>query len=271
MYQSYGRPRSYLDSVAEKRRKKLIIKSVIFGFLVLMIMSGVGYFVFFSSFFNINEVNIEGVSKLKKEELIEKINKNKKKRFLGFFNIENNLLFFNDEITKAQLSESFPILKDISIDKDYFHKININLNERKSIGTWCFDAISEMQECRYFDEDGFTWGTAIRSSGSILITIEDERKSKAIDHISKEVLDPILKANKEISDNGIKINKITIPEKGLESFRVYSLNGYYIIFSWLEPIMPQVESLEAFLDQRRDSDPSLTYVDLRIPNRIYFK
>ena len=137
-----------------------------------------------------------------------------------------------------------------------------------------------------------TWGPATRSSGFILLTIEDNR-SRDVFAVDKD----FFKAIKEVvSDLPDSIKSIVIPENSFDEFRVYTDKSFYIIFSLEAGVGDQLETLRIFLEDksklgvgsRRGEGPSGAgtphkggnsvdpgfapqYVDLRIKGRVYYK
>jgi len=89
----------------------------------------------------------------------------------------------------------------------------------------------------------------------------------------KELLASILSIRPELEKIKIDIKKITIPLD--EDFRVdaETSEGWQIYFSTRDDLKSQVNSLDVFLSQKISPEKrsQLQYIDVRIPNRAYYK
>ena len=113
-----------------------------------------------------------------------------------------------------------------------------------------------------------SWGQTGKSSGFIYLTVEDQRSGQ--DRIDKDFFGPINQVVKGIS--GVVVKNIKIPENSFNEFRVYTSQGYYIIFTTEEEIKDQLDVLRIFLNDKKD-DLSFNpqYIDLRVDGRVYYK
>ena len=262
----------YADALA-LRKKQTIIRWILLAFVVGTVIGGaVGYLIFFTSHFQIQEYIYKGLNSLKGEDvgtvvdptldetpknLIDMLKKQQKK----------NILFFNQNVIREKLLAQFPIIKTLNIKKEYFHKIIFDFSERTAIGVWCFSD----KRCYNFDEEGVLWGEALSSSGTLLLMVEDSRLtieiSQAIDRV---FLDNILKTVSGLKKNDILVSKVEIPTNSLGDFIIRVFGGYYLIFDVNSDIDHQLEVLRVFLENKTDEFKP-KYLDLRVKGRIYYK
>ncbi len=257
---------TYRDELVLKQRRALMRKlyrgTAAFGVLA----GGFVYLSFFSPVFRVRDVVIDGIDQPNQENIRAWVNDVLNHRFLKVFQFKRNIVLLNPDALKAQLSVQYPVLRDVSVQKKYFHTLTIGATERTAIGTWCFK-----QDCVYFDQDGKPWGQAPVSSGFVLLTILDLRAN------GEKVIDGnFLAAVRDIagglSKMGIKTRSVTIPDGSVDEFRVAAAGGYDILFSLDSDYRGQLDVLRIFLDQN-GKDPTFNpqYLDLRIDGRVYFK
>lgn len=264
----YNQNFGYSRSVADKKRRRFMLYTVLGVLGGLVVLAGVGYWVIFSNFFTIQEIKAEGIEKINREEFFKKLDEYKKKKVLGFLNVEHNLLFFDKRKVMADIIAAFPIFEEVSINKNFPGSIIISVKERNAFGIWCF-GIEPDQVCQYFDESGYAWGSALKSSGTLLVSVEDETAASNNPNINPGLIKTIASIYNDLSKTNIKLIKIVIPQNSIDELRAYTLDGYYLIFSTIRPIDEQTHALSIFLTQKEDR--TFQYIDLRVKDRIYFK
>ena len=261
-YNPYGK------NLARQQRRRFFL--IISGSLVLILalVSSLIYLLFFASFMKITETNLSGLKSVRSEEIFTISDSIKNKIVLGItsFKPRNNILFFDTSLLKSRILSEFPVVQDVNISKEFPHKINVEIKERLPIGTWCSADV-----CHYFDQEGVLWGNALRSSGSLLLNIDDLRiLDKKPSMLSREILEPIQKAVLDLDAVGIKIKKVSIPTEAIDDFRIDSVTGYYILFNNDTDISGQVKILKILLDEK-GAEFKPAYLDLRIDGRVYYR
>ena len=114
-----------------------------------------------------------------------------------------------------------------------------------------------------------TWGPAVRSSGFLLLTVEDSRPREDFG-IDADFFRAIREAAVGLS--GLTVRSVAIPEDSFDEFRVHTDKSFYLIFSLGSNIKNQLEILKIFLEEKaKDANFNPQYIDLRIEDRIYFK
>lgn len=267
---------NYRDTLAQQKKRRFFIRLLLL-FLSLLTVGGlIMYALFFSSAMRINDISIIGLKTIEPEEIramIEPVIEQSAFN-LPAFKPRKNILFFDPEPVLESILAKFPIIKDIRITKDYFHKISFNITERTPLGTWCFtDHGSTLLTtgCSYFDDEGMLWGKALKSSGSLLLIVEDGRIfSEHQNRVESGFLENIQEAMTGLDGLGVKVNKVVIRPDSINDFYIYTIQGYYIIFSEEFPLAKQIEVLKIFLNEK-GRDFKAEYIDLRIEGRVYYK
>src|SRR3989338_9687000 len=249
-YNPYGK------NLARQQRRRFFL--IISGSLVLILalVSSLIYLLFFASFMKITETNLSGLKSVRSEEIFTISDSIKNEVALGIisFKPRNNILFFDTSLLKSRILSEFPVVQKVNISKEFPHKINIEIKERVPIGTWCSvdtGSTSLTMGCHYFDQEGVLWGNALRSSGSLLLNIDDLRMlDKKPQMLKQDIIEPIKKTVRDLDTVGIKIKKVSIPAEAVGDFQVDTVTGYYIVFNNDTDISGQVKILKILLDEK---------------------
>ena len=253
------------DEVAIRRRRRFFMRAGFLALGALAILAAIGYGLFFTPWFAISRVDIDNLDAEHAVAVKSVIDENLNHKFLGI-PVGKNILFFDDEGLSASLVNQFSFLNDLSIKKDYFNALAVRGTERNPEGVWCFAS-----GCRYFDHEGILWGSAIRSSGYLLLNIDDFREENE-EKIDKEFLTAIQTVSARFKEKNIRIKKITIPENSFTDFEALIDQGYPIKFSVNSPINEQLDILLIFKKNKVDSgDLKPQYLDVRYDGRVYYK
>lgn len=258
----------YTDSLARQRKRRFFLK------IMLVLLSAGGfcgfaiYLLFLSPLMRIDQISINNLKTLDATMIHEVLDPVFEKSILNipYLKPYRNIIFFNPDTVKDEILTRFQVIGSLDIKKEYFHKLVLDFKERTPIGTWCLP-----DRCFYFDEDGILWGKSLKSSGSLLLTVDDMRTGENMPRTADIFFWPAVKKTiNELEGIGLKIRRVEIPSDSLTDFRIYPSKGYYILFDIESDIERQVEALTIFLDSKGQGfDPQ--YIDARIDGRIYYK
>ena len=264
----------YQAKYLAKKRKRIFLRFFLWLTLVLAVVAGIIYLFFFSKVFYVREVSIANQSFIPNQEIRQAIDDflAQKKFFVSGF---SSLIFVESGKIQSLITEAFPQAENVVVEKKYPHTVKVSLDGKIAIGIWCFGEKSS-GGCFYFDKNGMAFETSANSDGPLLLRVEDEKSQfeklgQAV--TDKELLVFILSIRPELEKVKIDIKKIIIPSD--EDFRVdaETSEGWKIYFSARDDLKSQVNSLNVFLAQKilPEKRGQLQYVDVRIPNRVYYK
>ena len=279
----------FKDGLVEKRRKIFVLKILFFVGLVIVVVGLVLYLLFFSGFLEIKEVSVNGLNKVGSDEFNSQLNTRLNSKWLGLLERQKNVVLFDSDAFMAEVFTAFPEIKSISINKKPPHILNIDVTERVTIGIWCF-----VGDCKYFDEEGAVWGEAVKSSGFLILVIDDLRQDlKNLDpersrddsqrvsasyEIDQALLNSIMLISDKLAEMNIFVSKFMVPDNFIGDFIAFTSGGYELMFSIDSDIGSQLKVLEIFLADKKDlsaqadgPDFKPQYIDLRIKDRIYYK
>src|SRR5258708_3828031 len=146
---------NYRGNKASKRRRPFRAKTGLKILAGLAALVGLSYTLFFAPWLRVSAVEFQGVNENHRAGIRQVIDQALNKKKLGL-DVERDILFVSGDQLKADLAAQFPFLKNVSIEKKYFHTIRVVGIERQAQGVWCFGSteLSASPICEYFDQGG---------------------------------------------------------------------------------------------------------------------
>ena len=226
----------------------------------------------------VSSIDVNGLQTIPKDDVLSEANAIlEKKRILGISS-RNYFLLPSGELT-ASISEKFPKIDSVMINKDGIRRAVLELRERQVAGVWCRGRVGESgsvyanSECLYFDKNGIIFEYSPKSSGSIVFSVVDFRDGDK--KLGEKVLDPeLIKDMEEISgiiskNFSFGVREFTISQGG--EFEVVTSENWNIRLGQGER-RGQFSNLKYVLDEEiKEKRHSLEYIDLRLGNRVYYK
>ena len=137
--------------LARRRSISRWIKRVAIALGVVILLGGGAYLVFFSPYFQIESIEVEG-ARLVDAKTIAGPN-------------EGNILFWKPPVEVSD----FPQLATLTFEKDFVNrKIMILVEEREKVLIWCLEA---SEECYWTDKDGFIFTAAPSPKGTFVVSV----------------------------------------------------------------------------------------------------
>ncbi|MFA6365531.1 MAG: hypothetical protein WCW78_04000 [Candidatus Paceibacterota bacterium] len=251
----------------ERRRMWFFIVGAV---LFVAACVGLYYLLFLSPVFKVETFSVEGNRFMQKEvlhkELVQKIDeKGWFIRMLG----ENNVWYWylGRKVTENDTS-IVPAASHISIVANVWnHIIHVVVKERALAGVWCTDS------CFGFDEAGIAFSSAPDLSGSLILKIKDENARTLA--VGAPVLPDIqgvthiLETVRIIKESGLPVSGIKVKDAALGEWEVTSIRGCLFHFS-LNFVPGNLAGTLKTMTERTQFE-NLTYLDFRIPNRVYYQ
>lgn len=262
--------------MASKRRQSFRLKSVLIGLVLIAGIAGIGYALFYAPWLKITTLTFEGLTEGHQGDVEKVIDDSLSRKTLGI-PVGRDILFIQSSSLAADLTSQFSFLDNISVQKNYFHTLKIIATERQPEGVWCFASSlpTATPDCRYFDDNGVTFGQAIQSSGVLLLNVDDLRiqsASTSLATVDSRFLKAIQTVVPTLTGQDVKVKNITIPFGTYTEFDVLVDDGYLIKFSLDSDIQNQLEIFRIFRTQKMANGTTHPqYIDLRFDGRVYFK
>ncbi|HWA64715.1 MAG TPA: hypothetical protein VG866_02615 [Candidatus Paceibacterota bacterium] len=250
---------------ADTRKRRFWVR-IAAGFGIgLAALVALGYALFFTGWFDIRDISIADASPEHTAQIQTAIVGQLGQKIFHI-PVGRNILFFRKSKLSQDLKNAFAFIDSISISKDLFHGLIVRATDRTARGVWCSPDM-----CRYFDAEGNLWGQAVRSSGFLVLTVDDQRAGGE-DRADPAFLPSILFVQQEFAALNIPIKSVLIPADSFTDFHVLTADGYPLYFTTDADIEKQIHTFAIFRDQK--IVPGIVhpqYLDLRFEGRVYYK
>lgn len=246
-------PKIYSTDQKFRPQRKISWWRLIFLFLVL---AGMGYLLFFSRYFNISDVVVEGADSSRSKDIKNIVEQNAKGK---------NLFLFQKESTEKQIVAGFAEISFAAIYRGVPNALKVRIIERKPTLIW------QVNDKNFLvDQVGVAFKeTSDTKKLPIVIDQKENSLSTGTKVASKGFVAFIVYLVKNIEKtNSIKIMKILVPESNFE-IHVVTDQGWQIYFDTTRPAKLQLGALNQVLPQIKGKVKE--YIDLRTDNWAYYK
>ena len=259
--------------IKKKRRKKaFIIRGSIGAVILGLLVFGIVRVIFYSSFFRIQDVVINS-SDISKEKILDLLRARIEKnsflvRSLGF----NNFLAWPKNITGSELA-AMPEIDNLVINKEYGRKtLTVDVVNKKPFAIWCLKKVLPAS-CFLFDLNGAIFGKSPEAGGNLIQVVSDysqDNLSIGSKILKDELVPNVISILKTISASGVAVNEISIKDLTREEINVQTAAGPVIYFSLHYPAGTYLSFIQS-LSPSSATFKNIQYIDLRVPNRAYYK
>jgi len=262
----------YSKEYRHMKKKKVAIKVALFFVFLLILIILLIYLFFYSSNFDVRNVQINGVNTIEIATIRFKIDSLLDQTKWGI-PIRSNIYFASAQSLEEKIIIDFVNVKSVDVSRAGKHILIFDIEKRISSGIWC---ITPKEICYFFDSDGIAFEEIAKSSGYIYSYIDDYRDRTV--NMGEEVedkvwIDNVLLAQRTLQFGNISINGFAIASDSFDTFSVKTAQGWDIKLSNQTNIALQLESLFSFLKNKIKPEEleNLQYVDLTVKDRIYYK
>jgi len=262
------------------RRRKVFFGLIVGGALVAC--AGVGWVVFKSPVFEVRAIEVLGSEDSKEEVIIDVVKKNMVQHsFMARVFGAENMLFWPNRLTGRDI-EALPTVKSIEIEKKYFERtIQVVVEERSPFGVWCAaheesaptSTTEEEVVCFWFDGEGTLYRRSLGVEGGSLIKVVNDYAQKDLVLYKKILpgafLENFFSVTETIDAAGVDVRDMRLIDLTRQELEVRTQSGPTIYFSLrfrADGTRPALTSLV-----ESGNFKSLTSVDFRVENRVYYK
>lgn len=252
------------------KKKKSLFRNRFFwlGILVLIIVIGIFYLVYFSSFFQIREIEITGNQKVLTKDLQTIIQNQIGQRILIF--ASKSIFSVNLIRIEEELFKNFPPISKIDLKRNFPDGLTIQIEERKPLAIFC-----RGEDYFFLDKTGIIFEEAPEINNQYLkiedltLTADLKLGDKVIE---EEKLNQILNIESRLKVD-LKTPLIAVIMFSEERLNVETLDGWEIYLNPQEDIEWQLTKLSAVLEEEIPSENrnDLEYIDLRFENLAPYK
>lgn len=246
-------------------------------FLVIIAAGGFFYFIFYSSYFSIKNIKISGLEKINESEIRDIINAQINSRRIFIFK-QSNIFIFDENLIKNKIDGKYA-LNFLKVEKGLPGNLNFEIQEKTPIIIW-------KTGDKYYsvDKDGIiireipegeSQNNEIDQPESKMAVVFDENNEDVTIKetvLTIEAVQAVVKSqNSLFGMTGLSISNFRTTKRG-ETIKGLTNEGWETYFSATSDLNAQIEKLKSFLGEKKPEDrQNLEYVDLRFPDRIYYK
>ncbi len=258
--------------------KKRSWRGKLLALLFFIFTLGLLYFIFFSPYFGIKNIEISGLEKINYDEMRAAVDAQTKSRRFFVFS-QSNIFIFDEKGIAEKLNEKYS-LEFLQIDKSLPGNIKISLEEKKPAIIW-----KSAEKLYLVDWDGAiireipkteVLEYPVNNPGAKMATVFDESNSTV------EIKENILAAEEiyDINDlqnnfpraTGLSISNFMMTDKDDSAIKCVTGEGWAAYFSLINDLNAQIVKLNAFMGENNlEARKGLEYVDLRFEDRVYYK
>lgn len=273
--------------VKRSRLKKVVGNRLFWiGVVGCVVLIGIGYAIFFTPFFQIKHIEIQGNQKVATENIREFIEERLSKQFV-FFQI-NHLLLADAKSAGKELKEAYPEIELVTMDKIFPNKVKVVVKERQGAALWCQSRVYTVEvedeegetrsfrQCFVLDSNGIIFeeqeleDTVVISDGGNPAELGDQV-------IKSELLVSILAFQAELDssalfqDVGLRTSSFFIVSEARMNAKISE--GWEIYVNPQEDMNWQVTKVKLVLQEEVPPErrPTLQYIDVRFGDQAYIK
>lgn len=262
----------------KKKRSRIKWGKILLTLLIMALAGGVGWWLFFSGYWDIEKIEVHGVSRISKEAIREQAREQTKEKKLVFLDQKNLMLFDKQELI-GELRDKYHF-PEIDIDKKITDKLIITIKENQ-----CAYILKENEKYYKIDKENYVLDTQneiededtpiiINSEGQAKVTGDRSYiKSNYVDYIIE--LYGYLEENSEDMEieNFILDNQIPDME-GVEknTIKMQLKNAPMVYLSMESTPEQQIEKLLLLKEKELQQEfQNKEYIILKYGDRIFYK
>lgn len=259
-----------LGGVQRRKRRRAALKKWGLAVLLLtLLLAGAVYGVLASGVLVVSEFEVRGARLTPEGALLGALADAVVEAPPGSWLGKDNLLTWLFAGDPALRLGAFPALESFSVTADIpDRKVIVEVREREALGVWCGST-----ECFAFDKNGVLFSRVPEVEGALILKVRDE--SGAVLEEGRAVftdltwMERLLGTLAIVRRHKLAIGDVLVRDLALREWEVRLRGGPALYFSF--DFVP--ENLEGVLEgvgSRLDLS-KLTYLDFRVPNRVYYK
>lgn len=262
----------YHDELASRKRRRKITRITLVCSTSFIVCGAAVYVLFFVGWFNVRAITVTSPEVISSAQIEQAANQWLDQTTWGIKRRRNSIIFSPRGMQPFLLSR-FPRAGAVTAKRTSVHELAITVSDKKPVGVWCF---TRQKICYYFDENGKAFSRLPQTSGFLFAAVNDQRNRTI--QLGEEVApaewrNEIITARRIMQFGGLAVSEFSIASDSFDQFETKTTEGWSIIFSIQTDVAQQARNLLGFLKDKISTDDrkKLEYINLTIPDRIYYK
>lgn len=232
--------------------------------IVVVVVGGLIYGLFFSGVFTINQIEITGNKTIPEADITDQLNKSLSSGLAG-----HNILFVNSSAIAKSLETANDHFSKVTVSRHFLHKLKVTVVERQPALLWQSANIIYV-----LSSDGRAVGQTSEQKPNGLILVHDNANLPVK---LGDVIVPVQfisfanQAAGELKAKGFEVVEMSVPVTTNELY-VRVKGDYTIKFNTDRPIGEQVSDLTAVIGSLKAQHKiPHDYIDLRVAGRAFYQ
>lgn len=279
------------SSFTSKKQKKIKVNWLawLLGGFFILVAAALVWLLFFSPYLKIKEVNISGENQELSSQIREIADSSLGQKKYKFISLNNYFIFSVSKLS-SELLDRLPEVGGVEIKKKFPKTIEISFLEQKSAGVFCKAAvenaiqnasstaklnISETGQCYFINSEGIAYKFAPEISGTLLTNFYDPNSGEV--QLGQKIILPERitfadEARQACREYGIDFSAFILGDKVDTGIKALTEEGWFAYFETTRPARQQAEVLRLLLENElKGKLNTINYIDLRMPNRAYYR
>ena len=269
----------------KKKRQRVFLDKILLSLLALVIIFICLAYISRIPSLNINDIEVTGNKVVDTSVVKTFVQKEITGNYLWLFP-KTNLLFYPKNRIQKDLSIEFKRLNDISLSIKNSNTLEVELDERVPLYTWCGVTMPDLtnsstEKCYFLDKDGYIFDEAPYFSGEVYFKFYGQAEVGT--YFSKENFQQLISFKNTLEAINLKPISLYISDAQTGDIKIFLSSSNktqinpYITFKTDSDFQNVAENLQSALSTEplqtefKNKYSSLQYIDLRFGNKVYYR
>lgn len=244
--------------------------------LLFLLLLGLWYVVFSTDLLRVQRVEVRDTALVEPARLISALSTELTDGTVRALLGADHILFWMFRGGEPRELTTVPLVAGVSLTPHLFARtVEVTVEERKLFGVWCAvdPSSSAHAPCYGFDREGILFSEVPEVSGNLILRVNDENRRTLVlgfPVFPRPIwMEHFLDTASVLSEQNLSVAEFTVKPFALREWRAKLASGTAVYFSL--DFVP--ENLSAILEsfKAKPDFEKLAYLDLRVPNRVYFR
>lgn len=257
------------ERVRKARRQRVLALSVIYtllGLSVFLVLWQLSYV----PFMRIDTVSVVGTKALTYDEIFEIVAPHLSGAYGHVFS-KRNVWLYPENAIRADFKKTFPRIDTLTLDIEDTHTLRITVTEREPKALLCEK--NNETECYFIDADGLVLAEAPQFSGDSYVTYSATLADNPLGRrfLASSGFASLHAFVHSLSKLSLFPRDVTVLGDSFEIVVRVQLHTVHIVISATLPFEESYRNLEAILHEEDFNIESVSRIDLRFGNKVFFE
>lgn len=259
-----------LDRQRLRSRRKRFWLSLAGLSACVTLLLGFLWVLYYAAFLQVSSVTIEGTARVTQENVYRALFSSVPRSWFQGSLGPDRVLFWSLSEKNPDARRIMPELSSVLFETGLMNRaVRIRVTERQPFGIWC----PSEESCVVFDREGIVFAPSPRTFGTLLLKIDGTTGTMPVMGQSlfrdAEWLPRIIATLDALQQSGLPAKAVRVRPVALREWEAVTPSGARLIFSF-DFVPQQLAGVLSDFSGKEKLD-TLSYVDFRVPGRMYYK